>query len=152
MGSGHIWAHPWTGPGAACALNSALPTRSLGRRQAPHYFACKLRSHGYAVVLGLIERFPGRASDTPAKHSAAHRQGVNLPNQEGGNVMPAASKSNDYRKLPPAKRRKLAGHAKRINGSKTLISFIRVSQETVEQSQELLRRIDDLLAKSPLKP
>ena len=29
---------------------------------------------------------------------------------------------------------------------------IRVSKETVEQSQELLGRIDDLLAKSPLKP
>jgi len=29
---------------------------------------------------------------------------------------------------------------------------IRLSQETVERSQELLRRIDDLLAKSPLKP
>ena len=29
---------------------------------------------------------------------------------------------------------------------------IRVSKETVEQSQELLRRIDDLLAKSPLRP
>jgi len=29
---------------------------------------------------------------------------------------------------------------------------IRVSQETVERSQELLRRMDDLLAKSPLKP
>jgi hypothetical protein len=29
---------------------------------------------------------------------------------------------------------------------------IRVSKETVEQSQELLGRIDDLLAMSPLKP
>ena len=29
---------------------------------------------------------------------------------------------------------------------------IRLSQETVERSQELLRRIDDLLARSPLKP
>ena len=29
---------------------------------------------------------------------------------------------------------------------------IRVSKETVEQSQELLGRIDDLLAKSPLRP
>ena len=29
---------------------------------------------------------------------------------------------------------------------------IRLSQETVERSQELLRRVDDLLAKSPLKP
>ena len=29
---------------------------------------------------------------------------------------------------------------------------IRLSQETVERSQELLRRIDDLLAESPLKP
>jgi len=29
---------------------------------------------------------------------------------------------------------------------------IRVSQETVERSQELLGRIDDLLAKSPLRP
>jgi hypothetical protein len=29
---------------------------------------------------------------------------------------------------------------------------IRLSQETVERSQELLRRVDDLLTKSPLKP
>jgi hypothetical protein len=29
---------------------------------------------------------------------------------------------------------------------------IRLGQETVERSQELLRRIDGLLAKSPLKP
>ena len=29
---------------------------------------------------------------------------------------------------------------------------IRLGQETVERSQELLRRVDDLLAKSPLKP
>ena len=29
---------------------------------------------------------------------------------------------------------------------------IRVSQETVEGSQELLGRIDDMMAKSPLKP
>jgi hypothetical protein len=29
---------------------------------------------------------------------------------------------------------------------------IRVSKETVERSQELLAQIDDLLAKSPLKP
>jgi hypothetical protein len=29
---------------------------------------------------------------------------------------------------------------------------IRVSKETVEQSQELLGRIDDMMAKSPLKP
>jgi hypothetical protein len=28
----------------------------------------------------------------------------------------------------------------------------RVSQETVERSEELLGRIDDLLAKSPLRP
>ena len=29
---------------------------------------------------------------------------------------------------------------------------IRLSQETVARSQELLRRVDELLAKSPLKP
>jgi len=33
-----------------------------------------------------------------------------------------------------------------------IMEQIRVSQETVERSQELLRRIDDLLAKSPLRP
>jgi hypothetical protein len=33
-----------------------------------------------------------------------------------------------------------------------LLEQIYLSKETIEQSQELLRRIDDLLAKSPLKP
>jgi hypothetical protein len=33
-----------------------------------------------------------------------------------------------------------------------IMQQIRVSQETVEQSQELLRRLDQQLAKTPLKP
>jgi len=33
-----------------------------------------------------------------------------------------------------------------------IMQQIRVSQETVEQSQELLRRLEQQLAKSPLKP
>ena len=37
-------------------------------------------------------------------------------------------------------------------GQAELIEQIRRSQETVERSQALLRRIDNLLAKSPLKP
>jgi hypothetical protein len=37
-------------------------------------------------------------------------------------------------------------------GQAELMEQVRVSQETVERSQELLRRIDDLLAKSPLRP
>jgi hypothetical protein len=37
-------------------------------------------------------------------------------------------------------------------GQAEITEQIRVSQETVEQSQELLRWIDDLLAKSPLRP
>ena len=37
-------------------------------------------------------------------------------------------------------------------GQAEITEQIRVSQETVEQSQGLLRCIDDLLAKSPLRP
>ena len=33
-----------------------------------------------------------------------------------------------------------------------LVEQICLSKDTIEQSRELLRRIDDLLAKSPLKP
>jgi hypothetical protein len=33
-----------------------------------------------------------------------------------------------------------------------IMEQIQVIRETVERSQELLRRIDDLLAKSPLRP
>ena len=33
-----------------------------------------------------------------------------------------------------------------------IMEQIQVSRETVERSQELLTRIDDLLAKSPLRP
>jgi hypothetical protein len=33
-----------------------------------------------------------------------------------------------------------------------LLEKIRLSKEIIEQSEEFLRRIDDLLAKSPLKP
>jgi hypothetical protein len=33
-----------------------------------------------------------------------------------------------------------------------LLEQIQLSKEIIEQSQEFLRKIDDLLAKSPLKP
>ena len=37
-------------------------------------------------------------------------------------------------------------------GQVDLMEQIRLSKETLERSQELLRRTDDLLTKSPLKP
>jgi hypothetical protein len=41
------------------------------------------------------------------------------------------------------------GLAAMHRGRADLLEQIRLSKETVERSQELLRRIDDLLAKSP---
>jgi hypothetical protein len=37
-------------------------------------------------------------------------------------------------------------------GRADLLEQIRVSQETIERSVELIRKIDELLAKNPLKP
>jgi hypothetical protein len=46
----------------------------------------------------------------------------------------------------------LAALAAIHRGQAEIMEQIRVSQERVERSQELLRQIDDLLAKSPLRP
>ena len=37
-------------------------------------------------------------------------------------------------------------------GREHLLQQIRVSQQTIERSKELIKQIDKLLAKSPLKP
>ena len=39
-----------------------------------------------------------------------------------------------------------------IRGREHLLQQIRVSQETIERSKELIQQIDKVLAKSPLKP
>ena len=39
-----------------------------------------------------------------------------------------------------------------LRGREHVLEQIRVSQETIERSMELIRQIDELLAKSPLKP
>jgi hypothetical protein len=46
----------------------------------------------------------------------------------------------------------LAALAALHRGQAELMEQIRLSQERVERSQELLKRIDHLLGKSPLKP
>ena len=39
-----------------------------------------------------------------------------------------------------------------FRGREHLLEQIRVSQQTIERSKELIQQIDKLLAKSPLKP
>ena len=39
-----------------------------------------------------------------------------------------------------------------LRGREHLLEQIRVSQETIERSRELIRQIDELLARSPIKP
>jgi hypothetical protein len=39
-----------------------------------------------------------------------------------------------------------------LRGREHLLEQIRVSQETIERSKELIKQIDELLARSPVKP
>jgi hypothetical protein len=54
--------------------------------------------------------------------------------------------------LTPHAARARYGSTMEVPGREHLLEQIRVSQETIERSKELIQQIDKLLAKSPLQP